>query len=181
MAYTFSRTGNILIVENTATGEYYAVAQPSLAYKDNNMVNVRLGDTRVISAAIEEISLIDGLVPDESIEGVIVQLFPLMPGNITVATTQLDSPTALIETPGDATVDLDWTNDGDATGSQVQIATNEEFTEGLQTVTIVGTANSTTINDLVNDTEYHWRVRNTAVNFLRSEWAVGTPFTPVSP
>lgn len=184
MAYKFSRVENLLIIEDDSTGASVPVlrtAQPCYVFVEANEIGVRVGGTWVVKATLEEITSIDGQPPAATLAECAAQFDAILPGNYTIAYTQLAAPTGLSATPGDTVATLDWTNAANADATQIQVATDDTYTTGLQEFTVADPTVTKALTGLTNGTEYFWRIRNTATNYLRSEWVEGTPFTPTAP
>jgi len=182
MGYTFSRVGNLLVVENTdADVSLIRSAQPSYTFVEAGNLGIRIGATWVVKTPLDRIDSIDGEPPADTLAEAAAQLDAILPGNYTIPYTQLGVPSSLVATPGDAEVDLDWTNDTDAEATQIQVATDDAYTADLLQYTVADPTVTKNITGLTNDTLYYWRIRNTATNYLRSEWVEGTPFTPTAP
>lgn len=103
-------------------------------------------------------------------------------GNISVVysaevdTTILTPPTTFAGTPADTQVTLNWDAMTDADNYVVEMADDAEFTTNLTEI-YSGSTNSYVKTELVNGTEYFFRVRQQRTGYSDSAWST-TNATP---
>lgn len=70
---------------------------------------------------------------------------------------------------------LDWSNALGASGYQIEVATDADFTQNLETLT--SSTSGISLNSLTSQTQYFWHVRATANGSQNGDWSATWNFT----
>lgn len=163
-----------------------ASATPTPKLGREQAFDLRINNRPVFDVEVVDESILAGYLPSGEGTGNIQLKTPdsLVSNNsiFSYGSSTIPNPiTDLAQTGGNLQIKLNWTlpnsNGSAITGHQVQFATNQAFSENLETITI-GSLNEYELTGLTNNTQYYIRVRALNSNGTAAEWSNIVTATP---